>query len=48
LALVLNDLGQLEEARDLLRQAYQNYLSRFGPDHPVTQTIRQNLEAIGD
>ena len=48
LALVLQDLGQLEEARDLLRKAHQTYLSRFGPDHPGTQTIRQNLEIVSN
>jgi hypothetical protein len=30
LALVVKDLGQLEEARDLLRKAHGVYLSRFG------------------
>jgi hypothetical protein len=30
LAMVLQDLGQLEEARDLLRRAHRVYLSRFG------------------
>jgi len=46
--LVLQDLGQLEEARDLLRKAYRAYLSRFGPDHSGTQTIRRNLEGLGN
>jgi tetratricopeptide (TPR) repeat protein len=48
LALVLQDLGQLEEARDLVRKAHRVYLSRFGPDHPGTQTIRRNLEGLGN
>jgi len=48
LATVLHDLGQLEEARDLLQKAYQAYLSLFGPDHPTTQTIRRNLESLGE
>ena len=48
LAMVLQDLGQLEEARDLLRKAYRAYLGRFGPDHPGTQTVRQNLESLGN
>jgi len=46
LALVLKDLGRLEEAHDLLRKAHGVYLSRFGPDHPGTQTIRRNLEGL--
>jgi hypothetical protein len=48
LAMVLKGLGQLEEARDLLRKAHRAYLSRFGPDHPGTQTIRRNLEGLGN
>jgi tetratricopeptide (TPR) repeat protein len=48
LALVLKDLGQLEEARELLRKAHRAYLSRFGPDHPHTQTIQRNLEGLGN
>jgi len=45
---VLKDLGQLAEARDLLRKAHRIYLSRFGPDHPGTQTIRRNLQGFGN
>jgi hypothetical protein len=44
---VLKDLGQLEEARNLLRQAYPTYLSRFGPDHSRTRAVRRSLEDIG-
>jgi tetratricopeptide (TPR) repeat protein len=46
LALVLKDLGQLEEARDLLRQAYSASLERYGPDHPPVRTFKRNLEAL--
>jgi DNA-binding MurR/RpiR family transcriptional regulator len=48
LGTVLRDLGQLEEARDLLRKAHQTYLSGFGPDHPATRIIRRNLDSLAD
>lgn len=46
LALVLQDLGQLEEARDLLRQAYSASFERYGPDHPHTKTFKANIESL--
>ncbi|MDY6930577.1 MAG: tetratricopeptide repeat protein, partial [Halobacteriota archaeon] len=46
LALVLQDLGDLEEARDLSYLAYRAYLEKFGPDHPGTITIKNNWEYI--
>jgi hypothetical protein len=46
LALVLKDLGQLEEAHDLLRKAYTASLERYGPDHPHTKTFKGNLESL--
>ena len=44
--MALRDLGQLEEARDLLRKAHRAYLSRFGPEHPRTKIIRDNLDSL--
>lgn len=41
LALVLQDLGELEEARDLLRQAYNTFLNKFGPQHPHTKIVKK-------
>lgn len=46
LALVLKDLGELEEARDLLREAYQSFLKKFGSEHPYTKIVKRNNEAI--
>jgi tetratricopeptide (TPR) repeat protein len=46
LALVLKDLGQLEEACDLLRKAYSASLERYGTDHPHTKTFKGNLEGL--
>jgi tetratricopeptide (TPR) repeat protein len=46
LALVLQDLGQLEEARDLLRRAYSASFERYGGDHPDTKTFKANLEGL--
>jgi hypothetical protein len=43
LATVLRDLGEREEARDLLKKAYATALARLGFDHPTTRTIRANL-----
>ena len=44
--LVLKDLGQLEEARDLLRKAYAASWNDFGPDHPNTKTLKANLQSL--
>jgi tetratricopeptide (TPR) repeat protein len=46
LAMVLKDLGELGEARDLLRQAYATMLDKFGPDHPSTRTVKANLDGL--
>jgi tetratricopeptide (TPR) repeat protein len=46
LALVLKDLGQLKEARDLLRKSHTSFLERFGPDHPYTKTVKTNLRSF--
>ena len=37
LALVLKDLGELEEARELLWKAYSASLERYGADNPATK-----------
>jgi hypothetical protein len=44
--MVLKDLWQLEEARDLLRQAYSASLKRYGPDHPPTKIFKHHLESL--
>ena len=46
LAAVLQDLGQLEEARDLLRKSYTASLERYRPDHPGTKTFKGNLKSL--
>lgn len=46
LALVLKDLGELEEARDLAYQAYDAFLNRLGPIHSYTKTAKANWESI--
>ena len=47
LATVLKDLGELEEARDLLRMAYRSLRDKLGPEHPSTKTVLRNLGAAG-
>jgi hypothetical protein len=44
--MVLLDLGELEEARELAELAYQSFLQKFGPQHPTTQIFKKNLEII--
>jgi hypothetical protein len=44
--MVLSNLGELEEARDLLKKAYATAFSRLGFDHPTTRTIRENLGVL--
>jgi len=46
LATVLQDLGELEEARDLAKAAYETFIAKFGPGHPSTKTTKGNLEGI--
>ena len=46
LATVLKALGELEEARDLFKQAYDAFLNKFGPQHPNTKTTKSNWEGI--
>jgi hypothetical protein len=47
LALMLQDLGNLEEARDLLRKALVSLEEWLGPDHRSTKIVRGNLERLG-
>jgi len=47
LALVLQGLGELAEARDLLRRAYRSFLDKLGPNHPNTKTVLGNLRSVG-
>ena len=46
LALVLKDLGELEEARDLLRQALASAEASFEPGHPSIATRQSNLALV--
>jgi hypothetical protein len=46
LALVLADLGELEEAKALLKTAYTTFLEKLGPRHPHTQTAKNNLDYV--
>lgn len=46
LATVLKDLGELEEARELLRNALASVEKAFPPAHPSVVTIRSNLNAV--
>ena len=46
LALVLQDLGELAEARDLLRKAYRSLHDKLGPNHPNTRKVLGNLRSV--
>jgi len=39
-------LGQLEEAGDLLRNAYSASLERYGANHPNTKTLKNNFLSL--
>ena len=47
LALVLNDLGELEEARKLLKKSYRTLFEKFGPNFPRTKIAKGNLNSVG-
>ncbi len=40
------DLGELEEARDLLRQAHQAFLEKLGAEHRHTKTVLNHLRGV--
>ena len=46
LAGVLQDLGDLEGAKELLEQAMASALAQFGEDHPSVATRRLSLAAV--
>jgi tetratricopeptide (TPR) repeat protein len=46
LALVLQDLGELEEARNLAQKAYKTFLNKFGPGHLKAIIAKRNWESI--
>jgi tetratricopeptide repeat protein len=46
LALVLQDLGDLEGAKTLLIQSYETFKNLLGEDHSSTLTVKGNLESV--
>ena len=46
LATVYQDLGDYEQARDLLKRALQSDINNFGEDHPSTAIRRSNLATV--
>ena len=46
LAMVLQDLGELEEARDLLRKVLASGEAAFEPGHPSIATVQSNLALV--
>jgi hypothetical protein len=46
LAMVLADLGELDEAKELLTLAYHALLEKQGSDFPLTKTVKENLEYV--
>jgi len=45
-AMVLADLGELKEAKELLTRAYQTLLKSYGPDFPKTKIVKGNLDGV--
>ncbi len=46
LATVLRDLGELDGAHNLLCSAYRSCCEKLGDDHPLSKTIKENLEFV--
>lgn len=46
LALVLKNLGELEEAKSLLIHSYEAFKNLLGKGHPKTLTVKGNLEGV--
>lgn len=46
LALFFQDLGKLEQARKLLKDALTVFHRFYGDDHPITTKARTNLERL--
>ena len=43
---VLQDLGELQEARKCYEKALKICGLTFGEDHPKTKTVKKNLESL--
>jgi hypothetical protein len=43
---VLQDLSDLEAAKDLLIKAYEAFKNRLGEDHSNTLTVKGNLDLV--
>lgn len=43
----LHSVGDLDGARQHYERALRIFTDTFGPDHPNTQTVRRNLDALG-
>ncbi|MBK8501043.1 MAG: tetratricopeptide repeat protein [Saprospiraceae bacterium] len=46
LAVVYQDLGDYEKARELWNSAYTIFMKKLGPEHPHTKTVQQFLDSI--
>jgi len=40
---VLQDLGDLEGAKELSQQAFDTFLNKFGPQHPNTKDSKKDF-----
>jgi hypothetical protein len=45
---LLQAMGDLQGARPYFERALAILTARLGPDHPHTQTVRRNLDALAD
>ncbi|MHC1574770.1 MAG: tetratricopeptide repeat protein [Candidatus Methanogasteraceae archaeon] len=48
LGLILQDLGDLEAAKECVERALAIFQMFLGEDHPSTVTVRSNLESLAD
>lgn len=46
LAMVLGDLGELNEAKELLTRAYHSLQKNQEPDFPLTKIAKGNLDGL--
>lgn len=43
---MLRDLGELEEARDLLMQAFESVQKSFEPGNPIIAALKDNIGSV--
>jgi tetratricopeptide (TPR) repeat protein len=47
LASLYQRLGNYQDTKKILHNAYEIFNDKLGNDHPITKTVKQDLESLG-